>query len=195
MHGSLREARLCAKLADVCSGDDDTVCASTCATDESGSCGAQWNVVADCSLDPATMFTCKNGKANSSSCIAEALMFADCESAAPFEISCMVPPAAPSLGNCHSSDVCNPVTDQGCANNEDCDIAQGGDGFQCYPQGSVTIRGACAPENGLHCTGGFVCITDPTGTCARYCCTDADCGSGSVCHQLDASAASICVKK
>jgi hypothetical protein len=74
---------------------------------------------------------------------------------------------------------CNPLTNAGCdrTKDESCDDDEHG-GFGCYPgPNSVKEGGKCDDEAG--CQGGFGCEMDDDddGVCARYCCTDAECGS------------------
>lgn len=90
------------------------------------------------------------------------------------ELEC-TPPAPPT---------CNPVTGDTCdlASGEACDLGDdgmGGASFQCFPApNDVALCGACDNSNGPFCEQGYHCDTD---TCAKYCCTDADCGAGNVC--------------
>lgn len=96
----------------------------------------------------------------------------------PAGAGCDAPAIAPSGGACVAlgGDVaCNPVTNAGCsaAIGEACD----GDinGFRCYPPPNDKIMcQACTV--GERCGAGMTCV-DP-GICVRYCCSDADCGSG-----------------
>jgi hypothetical protein len=69
------------------------------------------------------------------------------------------------------------VTNEGCnaANGEACDTAM--NGFQCYtppPPNSGVTCGMCDDQN-TACVGGDSCLQ---GQCAKYCCDDGDCGSG-----------------
>jgi hypothetical protein len=60
---------------------------------------------------------------------------------------------------------------------EACD--NGPDNFNCYPAPNTgDLCGACDNQN-TFCKDGLTCVpTDAQGTgkCARFCCTDADCG-------------------
>lgn len=75
---------------------------------------------------------------------------------------------------------CNPLTNLGCdrAKGEACDDDEHG-GFGCYAgPNPVGEGGECNDEAG--CQGGLGCDMDDDddgGACARYCCSDADCGS------------------
>jgi hypothetical protein len=83
---------------------------------------------------------------------------------------------------------CNPVTNEGCTGGSACDIAgdaNGISGFQCYqPPNDALVCGSCdlTGESGPFCGGGTTCEDTTTsqtvGQCAQYCCTDADCGTG-----------------
>ena len=90
------------------------------------------------------------------------------------DVDC-TPPAPPT---------CNPVTGDTCdlGSGEACDLGDdgmGGASFQCFPApNDVALCGACDNSNGPFCEQGYHCDTD---TCAKYCCTDADCGAGNVC--------------
>ena len=105
----------------------------------------------------------------------------DAECAAPSVTpACDAPAISPSGGACVvlGGDIaCNPVTNEGCdaAAGEACDLSQGG-GFTCYPPPPANDKAlceACGAQVGW-CQPGHVCV----GTCARFCCDDADCGAG-----------------
>jgi hypothetical protein len=98
--------------------------------------------------------------------------------------ACDAPATAPSAGACFTvpSGGCNPVTDMGCPTAGDtCDNTMGG--FKCYsppPANTAATCAACDLNNGPACVPGNTCVTTPTFTsiCAKFCCTDGDCGSG-----------------
>jgi hypothetical protein len=121
------------------------------------------------------------------------------EGDANFSVSyeCTVPDASPSSGSCitvvPANDAgtgiqCNPVTNAGCSAGEACDINTGQNsttviGFLCYP--GPNTEDICAECNdGINdageCAAGGTCLLSNASTaqCARYCCTDADCGNG-----------------
>ena len=78
---------------------------------------------------------------------------------------------------------CNPVTNEPCALGEACDA--GDNAFFRYAEGNV--GGLCEPcdsDAGEFCRGGLACVGN---TCMRFCCTDADCGTGS-CVKTDRGA-------
>lgn len=95
------------------------------------------------------------------------------------EPACDAPALSPSGGSCVvlAGDVaCNPVTNEPCNSqaSEACDF--NGSGFKCYPDDNVhAICEQCGPWTGKFCKGGMSCMITE---CARYCCADADCGSG-----------------
>jgi hypothetical protein len=123
------------------------------------------------------------------------------DGAVPDPFECTVPATPPSGGSCvtvlagdagfdgGTGIQCNPVTNDGCSTGEECDI--NGDssgnliGFVCYPPpNTATACQSCDPtgQTGPTCVGGFTCpglnTAGTAGYCAKYCCTNADCGSG-----------------
>jgi hypothetical protein len=57
-----------------------------------------------------------------------------------------------------------------------CDASQ--DGFVCFPPPNDAMQcDACDNMAGPFCAGGHGCYPE-TQKCAKYCCDDADCGSG-----------------
>jgi hypothetical protein len=96
-------------------------------------------------------------------------------------------------GSCSSSggtggstpDQCNPVTSAGCSGDGfACDFYPDSGYFVCYaPPNPAGVCGSCSDLT-TTCGAGSTCVLQPdltTGTCYRYCCTDADCGSGGTC--------------
>jgi hypothetical protein len=82
---------------------------------------------------------------------------------------------------------CNPITNEGCKAGDACDTAQGG--YQCYaPPNDKKLCEACGQADGF-CEGGLTCI----GTCAKFCCDDADCGTGKC--EKSADGVGVCVKE
>lgn len=78
---------------------------------------------------------------------------------------------------------CNPVTNARCGVDEVCDFDFFSGGFTCFPPGTdAAICQSCNVISGPFCGPGLACnVTDAAtagGTCARSCCEDADCGSG-----------------
>jgi hypothetical protein len=90
---------------------------------------------------------------------------------------------------------CNPVTNAGCTGGASCDFSQDNTGatvgFTCTPPpASVALCGDCSFDN---CGPATTCYS-PDGVqtlCARYCCSDADCGSGGMCKTTDDKGAAL----
>ncbi len=78
---------------------------------------------------------------------------------------------------CTFADTCNPVTGKGCAD-DTCDSVYPGY-FDCTGDTGTPVKlcGACDNVNSPFCGAELHCLPK-TSTCARYCCTDADCGTG-----------------
>jgi hypothetical protein len=90
-----------------------------------------------------------------------------------------------SSGAGASADQCNPVTGAGCpAGGYACDFEASSGYFLCYPPPNpVAVCGSCSDISSA-CGTGLSCVLQPSTTissCYRYCCTDADCGSGGTC--------------
>lgn len=71
---------------------------------------------------------------------------------------------------------CNPITNEGCdtAAGEACDFGQS---LTCYPApNDVALCGACDAAMGPFCQAGSTCALN--NQCTKFCCTDADCGTG-----------------
>jgi hypothetical protein len=103
--------------------------------------------------------------------------------------ACEVPASPPSGGSCvttSSSITCNPVTNAPCAVGQACDIKVDSSsemvtGFACYDgPNDAALCAACSVTGGASCGGGLSCANvSPTWlACARFCCSDADCGAG-----------------
>jgi hypothetical protein len=101
------------------------------------------------------------------------------------DVDCDPTLATPSEGICGEGFACNPVTNEGCNGpaGQSCDYAPGG--FQCYSgHNTAEVCQACS-LTGPTCVNGFTCIPledgEVYGVCAKFCCSDQDCGSGGVC--------------
>ena len=71
---------------------------------------------------------------------------------------------------------CNPVTNTGCATGEACDAEKAGT-FECFaPPNDTPVCKPCDNMAGPFCQGGYAC--GAANGCAKYCCDDGDCGSG-----------------
>jgi hypothetical protein len=83
-------------------------------------------------------------------------------------------------GPCEPPDRCNPVTNAGCApDGSQCDLVYPGM-FVCFAPFGATPGALCAPCDNLtgpFCGPGLRCHAGSK-TCARFCCNDADCGTG-----------------
>jgi hypothetical protein len=118
---------------------------------------------------------------------------------------CTVPTTSPSAGSCvtvdTTSNLCNPVTNAGCnaATGEACDF-DGAGGFKCWappPANTAAVCAACDTTNGPACMPTSTCMDVPGGktACARFCCTDADCGTGLCDTTVTGGAPGVCVVK
>lgn len=116
---------------------------------------------------------CSGGYPYPAACDAEDEAFTFC--LYYFEPVCSVPSQAPSQGACYAGAACNPITNQGCPSSSSC-VYAGSGGFACTP-GTFNIP-LCQPcgTQSNSCARGYDCYGDYFETCARYCCTDADCG-------------------
>jgi hypothetical protein len=89
-------------------------------------------------------------------------------------------------GSTGGFDQCNPVTGAGCAlvNGESCDLNSQTGTFACFPPpNSAPVCGTC-DEVSMPCGSESTCVqpgAGEPGTCYRYCCTDAECGTGGTC--------------
>jgi len=80
---------------------------------------------------------------------------------------------------CAPPDQCNPVTNAGCASDgSQCDLVYPGS-FVCFPPFGTAgaLCGKCDNLMGPFCGPGLRCH-GLSNTCARFCCSDADCGTG-----------------
>jgi hypothetical protein len=86
--------------------------------------------------------------------------------------------------------LCNPVTGEPCREGEACDRIQPFpgtiSGFFCFPPpNDVGLCETCNEASGAFCGNTLTCVDETggfsggAGACARYCCTDEDCGAGS----------------
>jgi hypothetical protein len=122
-------------------------------------------------------------------------MHASCEAACfptpppKTDATCVVPAPSPSLGACISVGgviECNPITNAPCdtAAGEACDFQ--GNGYHCYAgPNDKSLCEACGPSNANStCKGGSTCLPGPDGNCGKFCCDNADCGTGK-CDKTD----------
>jgi hypothetical protein len=109
--------------------------------------------------------------------------------------ACSVPASAPSQGSCimtsSSMIACNPVTNQPCTSSQTCrvtvDSSQNLTGFACATSDGAGLCAPCSDYYGPVCAGGLACTVAvaPASACARYCCTNDDCGDAGVCAVTD----------
>jgi hypothetical protein len=117
--------------------------------------------------------------------------------------ACTVPASAPSKGSCvtipdagvvtnDGGVFCNPVTNEPCPSGQTCDTTSDANGnlngLACYPGNNVAkLCDLCSNAEGQLCAAGLTCadVGAALTACARFCCSDADCGSGR-CAQADA---------
>ena len=164
-----------------------------CTTCLEASCCAE---IAACTAD-SKCFACFTGQVGLDECHAPST-----EAALQEIIGCQ---GAKCAEACTAKDTCNPVTNDGCpVQGSSCDL--GGSGtFECFPPpNTAALCAACTPKDAVFCAAGATCLY-PVGKCARYCCGDADCGSGKcwldavqifgAALALPADAVGVCVAK
>ncbi len=116
---------------------------------------------------------------------------------------CAIDSDAAPLGECIAIDDadlrCNPITNAGCDGDagESCDFTL--TGFRCYgppPPNTAGLCLTCDDSKGPACAPTTTCATTNNGPeCARFCCTDNDCPSGSCAKQFGTHDAGVCVRK
>lgn len=93
---------------------------------------------------------------------------------------------------------CDPRTNAPCEAGEACDAGLDENGVltvSCYPPPNTQALGAaCDAAQGPYCEGGTTCVQ---GTCARLCCSAADCDGGLPCTAFDATKGTLgaCVEE
>ncbi len=97
----------------------------------------------------------------------------------------MTDPGFCAVANDTITFACNPVSNEGCTATQACDVFGSMD-FSCYDNNTAGAGEACNQQNGPYCKTNLTCFkpdpnaADGTGTlasCARYCCTDAQCAA------------------
>jgi hypothetical protein len=109
--------------------------------------------------------------------------------------ACDAPATAGSKGSCFQkgSSTCNPVTNDSCAADEACDLNVQTGFFECFPPDNTVIQCGACDVNGPFCTGTLHCFNQQ---CARFCCTDADCGASGTCDTaLSQDGVGLCIAK
>jgi hypothetical protein len=198
-----KESALCGATTGVTGACGTCVDTKCCA--EVTACSAITGCI-DCATGGACDAT-NQTQADAVSACASSSCDAECNPPPPqFDMSCTAPATAPSAGSCVTVDgtknKCNPITNQGCdtAAGEACDF--GSAGFECYPSPPANTEALCAAcdlTNGPACLPGSSCVNaigDAGATkCARFCCTDADCGAGKCDTTTTGGAPGLCVNK
>ena len=103
---------------------------------------------------------------------------------APSAGSCLTVVTGPDAGA--TGIKCNPVSNEGCAEGFACDGDYDDDGklagFACYQGNANGDMATCksCDDDGAHCRPGNTCLgyDGKSFACARYCCSDDDCGGG-----------------
>jgi hypothetical protein len=172
-------------VATGCPGDTLGDCTQSCNQDRGTfpKCLTQYDAFLQCA--GGGTFSCSNGYALSS-CQTEWSTFMDCTwDFTPF---CAVPGVAPSGGSCYGGAGCNPVTNS-CGGGQVCGYEVNNDTLNCY--GTSPSANVCDPctydgNSGLpFCNPGTECVGKNFTLCARFCCSDADCGGvAGTCQQV-----------
>jgi hypothetical protein len=158
---------------------DDCLVASCC--QQVATCDTSGNCV-ECSTDDSV--TCNAAGQPASDAVlmcAHTSCQVECFDPLPPTPACDAPLMSPSMGACvqvgSPGFACNPVTNAGCAAGAACDVSQ--NGFICYaPPNTETLCDPCGAIDG-YCQGGMTCVGDGSAdTCAKYCCNNGDCGTG-----------------
>jgi hypothetical protein len=127
-----------------------------------------------------------------------------CAAACENNLCAEVPPSAACI-NCYAVEcsaqldacgqavrpdiLCNPVTGEPCREGEQCDYVRpvpgSISGFFCFPPpANASLCMACNTDSGPFCENTTTCVdalgapARGNGACARYCCSDDDCGPG-----------------
>lgn len=186
-----------------------------CTSGVSGACGTcldskcctevdACNAVTGC-MDCATGGACDPSNQTAADALASCASSSCAAECGPPTIDpfCTAPATAPSAGSCVTIDatnLCNPVTNAGCnaAAGESCDF-DGAGGFKCWappPANTAALCAACDVTAGPACLPTSTCMATPAGTtaCARFCCTDADCGAGKCDTTITGGTPGVCKK-
>lgn len=164
----------CQALAAACNNQSFAACVQACEDDLElwPRCSSEYASMIQCGADQGT-FNCTSNPPLTN-CTTERTLFEDCT--VYISPLCTVPLVAPSGGSCYPPATgCNPVTND-CPTGETCyydvfEMLSCGTGT-----GTETVCEACNEEDGPYCNGGLSCVGALGTQCARYCCTDEDCG-------------------
>jgi len=111
-----------------------------------------------------------------------------------FQTSCTVTMPSGCLDPTKFTAFCNPVTNEGCSGTGvACDATSGA--FVCFdPPNDVQPGGSCENANGPWCIPQYHCDQGGdagSGTCKKYCCTNADCTGGGTCVALNSQIGTV----
>lgn len=160
-------------LASNCGGITHQSCMDYCNGhfDWFARCSNSYETFLQCSATIG-QFECVNGGPEQTNCFDEWDAFWTCTW--KFTPTCNVPNPGPSGGNCYAGAGCNPVSTDFCGANYACTWVGSGE-FQCHGPGAFTA-GLCDSCATADCQPGLECAAKDFTECARYCCSDADCG-------------------
>jgi hypothetical protein len=165
-----------AVVAQGCASDSLAACQTYCSADlaEFSRCATEYLAFLQCAMNGT--WQCVQGYAQSI-CQDEWYTFLDCTWS--FTPNCGVPQGAPSGGGCYAGhgEACNPLIND-CNGGYVCAFSNNYDGtYECFP--GPNTKGLCDQCNysqGPFCVAGLECLGQNYNQCARFCCTDADCG-------------------
>jgi hypothetical protein len=163
----------CQALVGACTSQSYAACLQGCHADldEWPRCNSEYATWVTCAAEQGVFNCTLNPPLDN--CLTERTVFEDCTwYVKPL---CTVPLVAPSGGSCYAGQACNPVTND-CPTGETCYLAGFEDPMCGSGTGTETVCEACNEETGPYCNGGLTCVGANGTQCARFCCTDADCG-------------------
>lgn len=173
-----------------------------CAGCIEGSCCTEWGACfadadcADCLTNPnADPAVCdQNAALTAVNDCATTNCSAECGITPPITPACDAPTTSPSMGSCFGpigpNAPCNPVTNEGCdaKAGQACDY--GANGYECYdPPNDALLCEECGQATSF-CAGGMTCV----GTCAKFCCDNGDCGTGTCDLEAGDGVVGLCVE-
>jgi hypothetical protein len=168
---------------DTTGADTDATCGGIVHMDTCGTCVAAQccDSLTTCFGDPDCL-ACASGT-DPALCQAAAVAPLFTPLATCAQSSCAVECAPPAPDPGHPQDPvhqpCNPVTNGGCTEpGAVCDFDAYTVGYSCFPPpNDVGLCGACDYATGVFCGAGTHCAY-PSQKCAKTCCDDGDCGTG-----------------
>jgi hypothetical protein len=173
----------CCPTLSACLRDTTVGGCADCVAGDKTACGEAWNALYNCGVQACS---------------------AECTGAVGDLPTCDAPLMSPSAGACVSiggATACNPLTLEGCPAGDACELKEGA--FQCFPPGPQPLCQPCGDQDGF-CQAGLSCFPSfdfaPDGVtvtqrCAKPCCDDGDCGSGtcSVKVTVETGEAGLCL--